>query len=160
MDKTICICQSGFGEDAWISLGPLSTTIFSWEDPYGQKLIDAKIDGDCNNRVWKVDLERAGQFSAGEGELGIQFHVFEIGNIKVVRFTDDWTWKLNSHEDRRSATAARKPQIDVTPVEIIIEFGVVGVSVVDHMPKELFYMYLDRIFISYSTGYDGGTTSR
>ena len=90
----------------------------------------------------------------------MQLHVFEVDNIKVVRFTDDWTWKLNSHEDRRSATAARKPQIDVTPVEIIIEFGVVGVSVVDHMPKELFYMYLDRIFISYSTGYDGGTTSR
>ena len=105
-------------------------------------------------------MERAGQFSAGEGELGIQFHVFEIGNIKVVRFTDDWTWKLTSHEDTRSLTAAGKPQIDITPVEIIIELGVVGVSVVDHKPKELFYLYLDRVFISYSTGYDGGTTSR
>ncbi|XP_039030068.1 uncharacterized protein LOC120164398 [Hibiscus syriacus] len=28
------------------------------------------------------------------------------------------------------------------------------------MPRELFYVYLDRAFISYSTGYDGGTTSR
>ncbi|XWS38677.1 hypothetical protein CRYUN_Cryun19dG0151500 [Craigia yunnanensis] len=160
IDKTIYICQSGFGEYAWISLGALSTTIFSWEDPCGQKVIDAKIDGDWNYRVWKVDLERTGQFSAGEGELGIKFHVFEIGNIKVVRFTDDCTWKLSSHEDTRSLTAAGKPQIDVTPLEIIVELGVVGVSVVDHMPKELFYLYLDRVFISYSTGYDGGTTSR
>ncbi|XWS49634.1 hypothetical protein CRYUN_Cryun12cG0020000 [Craigia yunnanensis] len=160
IDKTICICQSGFGEYAWISLEALSSTIFSWEDPYGQKVIDGKIDGDCNNRIWKVDLERAGQFSAGEGEFGIQFHVFEIGNIKVVRFADDWTWNLTSHEDTWSLTAAGKPQIDVTPVEIIIELGVVGVSVVDHMPKELFYLYLDRVFISYSTGYDGGITSR
>lgn len=87
-------------------------------------------------------------------------HVFEIGNIKVVRFTDDWTWKLSSHEDKRSLTAAGEPQIDVTPIEIIIELGVVGVSVVDHMPRELFYLYLDRFFISYSTGYDVGTTSR
>ncbi|KAK6251014.1 hypothetical protein SCA6_005019 [Theobroma cacao] len=157
--KTICIRQSGFGEDAWISLGPLSTTNFSWEDPYGQKFIDAKIDGDFNNRVLKVDLARAGQFSSGE-ELGMQLHVFETGNIKVVRFTDDQTWKVSSCEDAGPLTSAEKPQINVTPVEIIIELGVVGVSVVDHMPKELFYLYLDRVFISYSTGYDGGTTSR
>ncbi|XVE65214.1 hypothetical protein DITRI_Ditri07aG0162900 [Diplodiscus trichospermus] len=160
ISKTICICQSGFGEHAWISLGALSTTNFSWEDAYGPKVIDAKVDGDSNSLVWKVDLERAGQFSAGEGELGMQFDVFEVGNIKVVRFTDDWTWKLSSHGDARSLTAAGKSQIDVIPVEIIIELGVVGVSVVDHVPKELFYLYLDRVFISYSTGYDGGTTSR
>ncbi|XP_022737877.1 uncharacterized protein LOC111290709 isoform X2 [Durio zibethinus] len=159
IDKTICIRQSGFGEYAWITLGALSTTNFSWEDPYGQKIIDAKIDGDCNNQVWKVDLERAGQFSPDE-ELGMQLHLFEIGNIKVVRFMDDWTWKLSTHEDTRSLTAAGKPLIDVTPVEIIIELGVVGVSVVDHLPKELFYLYLDRVFMSYSTGYDCGTTSR
>ncbi|OMP08179.1 Vacuolar protein sorting-associated protein 62 [Corchorus olitorius] len=153
--KTLCIRQSGFGEYAWISLGPLSTTIFSWEDPYGQKFIDAKIDGDHNNRVWKFDLERAGQFSADEGELGLQLHVFEVGNIKVLKFIDD-----SSHEQVRSLASAGKPQINVTPVEIIIELGVVGLSVVDHVPKELLYLYLDRVFISYSTGYDGGTTSR
>ncbi|XP_052881690.1 uncharacterized protein LOC108482794 [Gossypium arboreum] len=157
-DKTICIRQSGFGEYAWTTLEALSTTIFSWENPYGQKSIDAKIDGDGNNRVWKVNLERAGQFSADEGELGMHLHVSKIGNIKIVRFTDDWTWK-SSHEDM-SLLAAGKPQMDIAPVEIIIELGVVGVSVVDHMPKELFYLYLDRVFVSYSTGYDGGTTSR
>ncbi|XVF52445.1 hypothetical protein PTKIN_Ptkin05aG0018700 [Pterospermum kingtungense] len=160
IDKTICICQSGFGEWEWISVGALSTANFSWEDPYGQKVIDAKIDGDNINRVWKIDLGMAGEFSTGEGEPGMHFYVFEIGSIKVVRFTDEWTWKLRSHEDTRSLTAAEKPQIDVTPIEIIIELGVVGVSVVDHMPKELFYLYLERVFISYSTGYDGGSTSR
>lgn len=105
-------------------------------------------------------MERAGQLSTGEGELGTHFQVFEIGNIKVVRFTDDWTWKSSSHEATRSLATAEKPQVDVTPVEIIIELGVVGVSVVDKVPKELFYLYLDRVFISYSSGYDGGSTSR
>ncbi|KAK8614167.1 hypothetical protein V6N13_122539 [Hibiscus sabdariffa] len=159
IDKTICICQSGCGEYAWISLGALSTTNFSWEDPYGQKFIDVKINGDCNNRIWKVNLENSVQSPTGEGDLGMQLHVSEIGNIKVVRFTDDRTWKLSSH-GVRSLMAAGKPQVDVTPIEVIIELGVVGVSVVDHMPRELFYVYLDRAFISYSTGYDGGTTSR
>ncbi|KAE8677392.1 hypothetical protein F3Y22_tig00111513pilonHSYRG00017 [Hibiscus syriacus] len=96
------------------------------------KSSDVKISGDCNNRVWKINLESVVQSPTGEGDLGMQLHVFEIGNIKV----------------------------DVTPIEVIIELGVVGVSIVDHMPRELFYVYLDRAFISYSTGYDGGTTSR
>ncbi|KAK8578934.1 hypothetical protein V6N12_069276 [Hibiscus sabdariffa] len=156
-DKTICIRQSGFAEHAWITLGALSTTSFSWENPYGKKFIDAKIDGDSNNRVWKLNLESAGQFTTDE-EVRMHLHISEIGNIKIVRFTDDWTWK-SSHEGT-SLLAARKPQMEVTPVEIIIELGVVGVSVVDHMPKEVFYMYLDRVYVSYSTGYDGGTTSR
>ncbi|KAL4278350.1 hypothetical protein GQ457_03G021670 [Hibiscus cannabinus] len=156
-DKTICIRQSGFAEYAWITLGALSTTSFSWENPYGKKFIDAQIDGDINNPVWKLNLESAGQFTTDE-ELRMHLHVLELGNIKIVRFTDDWTWK-SSHEGT-SLLAAGKPQMEVTSVEIIIELGVVGVSVVDHMPKEVFYLYLDRVFVSYSTGYDGGTTSR
>ncbi|KAK8691038.1 hypothetical protein V6N13_074559 [Hibiscus sabdariffa] len=156
-DKTVCIRQSGFAEYAWITLGALSTTSFSWENPYGKKFIDAQIDGDSNNPVWKLNLESAGQFTTDE-ELRMHLHVLEIGNIKIVRFTDDWTWK-SSHEGT-SLLAAGKPQMEVTSVEIIIELGVVGVSVVDHMPKEVFYLYLDRVFVSYSTGYDGGTTSR
>ncbi|CAI9287577.1 unnamed protein product [Lactuca saligna] len=43
---------------------------------------------------------------------------------------------------------------------IIVELGVVGVSLVDHRPKELAYFYLERVYVSYSTGYDSGTTSR
>ena len=47
-----------------------------------------------------------------------------------------------------------------SPLEIILELGVVGVSVMDHRPRELAYLYMEKFFISYSTGYDGGTTSR
>lgn len=47
-----------------------------------------------------------------------------------------------------------------SPLELILELGIVGISVVDHKPRELAYLYMEKFFISYSTGYDGGTTSR
>lgn len=165
ISKTISIRQSGFGEDAWIPLEPLSTSTFAWEDPYGQKLLDAKIDGHGSAGVWRLDLERTGLYSAVEVELGLQFHVLEIGDIKVARFTED---RASSSHEIRSLTPGnwgnsqmqRETQSTSTPMELIIELGVVGVSVVDHRPKELSYLYMERVFVSYLTGYDGGTTSR
>ncbi|KAF2308991.1 hypothetical protein GH714_042439 [Hevea brasiliensis] len=165
--KTISIRQSGFGEDAWFVLEPLSTTNFSWEDPYGQKFIDAKIDSDGKIDAWKFDLERTGISSAEDGETRLQLYVTEMGDIKVARFTVKRG--LISHGESTSMTAAgywgdshRQNEMlnDTTPLELIVELGVVGISVVDHRPKELCYLYLERVFLSYSTGYDGGTTSR
>jgi vacuolar protein sorting-associated protein 13A/C len=167
--KIISICQSGFGEDAWIQLQPLSTTNFSWEDPYGQKFIDAKVAGNDSGSVWKLDLERTGLISAEEPELGLQFLVVEMGDIKVARFMDDRTSGSSSHKEIRYPTHTgiwgnthmqSKKLNNAAPIEIMIELGVFGVSVIDHRPKELSYLYLERVFISYSTGYDGGTTSR
>lgn len=165
MSKKIAIRQSGFGEDAWISLEPLSTSNFAWEDPYGQKILDAKIDGHGTSGVWSLDLERTGLYSAVDGELGLQFHVLEIGDIKVARFTEVRT--SSSHEitsltpgNWGNSQMERETKSTSTPMELIIELGVVGVSVVDHRPKELSYLYMERVFVSYLTGYDGGTISR
>lgn len=163
--RKISIRQSGFGEDAWIQLEPLSTSAFSWEDPYGQKSIDAKIDSCGTIGVWRLELERTGLYSA-EHELGLQFHVLEMGSIKVARFTE--VSISSSHEEIRSLTPGnwgtssmqRETQHNSSPIELIVELGVVGLSVVDHRPKELSYLYLERVFVSYSTGYDGGATSR
>lgn len=167
--KTISICQSGFGEDAWIQLQPLSTTNFSWEHPYGQKFIDAKVAGNDSNSVWKLNLERNGLISAEEQELGLRFLVVEMDDITVARFMDGRTPGSSSHEEITSPTLTgihensqikSMVQNNAAPVELMIELGVVGVSVVDQRPKEISYLYLERVSISYSTGYDGGTTSR
>ncbi|XP_042953951.1 uncharacterized protein LOC122290372 isoform X2 [Carya illinoinensis] len=156
LHKTISIRQSGISEDAWIQLQPLSTTSFCWEDPYGERFIDAKVVGNDINCVWKLDLERIGLVSAEEQELQLKFLVFEMGNVKVARFMEDGTltgiWG-NYH-------IQSKMQNDAAPVELMIELRVFGVSVVDHIPKELSYLYLERVLISYSAGYDGGKTSR
>lgn len=161
------IHQSGFGDDAWIQLCPLSTSNFSWENPYGEKFIDAEIQEGNSTTVRKFNLEKSGLHTEGDG-LGLLFHVLDLGDLKVARFLDEMTLSL-SREGSRSAIHVESlgnshiesnMQDHASPLELIVEMQAVGVSVVDHTPKELSYLYLERVFISYSTGYDGGTTSR
>ncbi|RDY03158.1 Vacuolar protein sorting-associated protein 13C, partial [Mucuna pruriens] len=165
-NKALSIRQSGFGEDVWIQLQPLSTANFSWEDPYGNKFLDAKLSDDESNTIWKLDLERTGLSSA---EFGLQFHVIDRGDIIIARFSDDRMSSSSSYEEIRGPMSAGKVgvsgvhtemQSSVTPFEVLIELGVVGISVMDHRPKELSYLYLERVSLTYSTGYDGGKTSR
>lgn len=133
---------------------PLSTTNFSWEDPYGDKFLDAKLSADDISAIWKLDLERTGSCSA---ELGLQFDVIDAGDIIIAKFRDDRMSSSSSFGETRGPT----PNLNsVTPFEILIELGVVGISIVDQRPKELFYLYFERVFLTYSTGYDGGRTSR
>ncbi|XP_031125724.1 uncharacterized protein LOC116028070 isoform X1 [Ipomoea triloba] len=164
----IRIRQSGFDDDTWIQLLPLSTTNFSWEDPYGQKLLDAEIHSENRGTVWKFDLNNSGFCSKCDG-LGLLFHVVDLDNIRVARFLDENMPILPPNEGSTSLTEAgnsgssriqSQMQESGSPVELTIELGAVGVSVVNHRPKELSYLYFERVSISYSTGYDGGTTSR
>ncbi|KAJ7944655.1 pleckstrin-likey (PH) domain-containing protein [Quillaja saponaria] len=167
--EAISIRQSGFGEDAWIQLQPLSATNFSWEDPYGQKFIDAKVDSDQRSAICRLELGQTGSYTADEGEFGLQFLVMEVGDIKVAKFTRISMPSCSSNTEIWAPTLVgnwevsgiqSEVQTSATPFELLIELGMVGISVVDHKPKELSYLYLERVFLSYSTGYDGGRTSR
>ena len=114
-------------------------------------------------------MDKTGSCSIDIEGLSLSFHVVEMGDIKIARFTDDRMSRSSSNEVGRLLTSVgnwgishmqNKAQENADPLELIIELGVVGVSVVDHRPKELSYLYLERVFISYSTGYDSGTASR
>ncbi|CAN4127752.1 unnamed protein product [Withania somnifera] len=160
--------QSGFGNDAWIQLLPLSTTNFSWENPYGQKLIDAEIYSGNSSKVWKIDLEKSG-FCSGCDGLGLLFHVIDMAHVRIARFIDEGASLLSSNEGSMSLAEVgnlgsshiqKQMQENASPLEITVELGAIGVSFVDHRPREVSYLYLDRVFISYSTGHVGGTTSK
>ncbi|KAJ6828337.1 uncharacterized protein M6B38_362940 [Iris pallida] len=155
--------QSGYDDGAWIVLEPLSTTKFSWDDPYGQKLIDVVFYIGNEVCVQNVSVETGTVSTELEG-YGIKLDVMEVGDIKIVRFTNARNMPLGSHENIESASGSSALQNEVkssiSPLEIIVELGIVGVSLVDHRPRELLYLYLEKVFLSYSTGYDFGTTSR
>jgi len=166
--KSISVRQSGFGEDSWVLLEPLTTENFAWEDPYGQKFLDAKVESDHRSGVFKVDMEKGAVDSELCRELEVNFDVQEIGDIKIARFTDDDSTSQSSNEiisltsigNHGYSTPQTPTEHKTTTLEVIIEMGLVGISLVDHMPKELSYFYLERVFVSYSTGYDEGRTSR
>ncbi|GFP96481.1 vacuolar protein sorting-associated protein 13c [Phtheirospermum japonicum] len=167
-NNTIRVRQTGFGDDAWIPVEPLSTANFSWEDPYGQAVIDTEVYGGSNTGIYKFDLDKAG-ISSIDDYSSLFLHVANIGDIKVVRFLNlhsvlpkpkegsgplmlDGNWGNNRIQ-------AKMPE-QGSPMELILELGVIGISIIDHRPRELAYLYVEKLFISYSTGYDGGTTSR
>lgn len=156
----ISIRQAGFGEDYWILLQPLSATNFSWENPYGQRFIDTKVDGGYSTGTWTLDLDKTGQYSLDDGEqdLRIRVHVVEMGEVKVARFIDQRTVLNKNTQENTNLREVR--QTRSTPLELIVELAVVGLSLVDHRPKELSYLYLERVFVCYSNGYDGGATTR
>ncbi|KAF9624988.1 hypothetical protein IFM89_016808 [Coptis chinensis] len=165
VNKRISIRQSGLGDDAWIQLEPLSTTNFSWEDPYGQKMIDTKVQSGSITVVHQFNLTRMEKSSSEESALEVKFHVVEIGDLIIARFTEDVPSQSGSLEGSlpvycSTSCMPSKMQNDTAPSEFIIELGVVGISVINHRPRELSYIYLERVFVSYSTGYNGGTTSR
>ncbi|PWA96948.1 pleckstrin (PH) domain superfamily protein [Artemisia annua] len=167
--KIVRFRQSSINDAAWIRLEPRASTQFSWINPYGQKSIDTEVHSDIQVSLCELNMENSGECQkCGEG-AGVLFHAVEMGNIKVARFVDDQTTESRSHglgrslasfENWKIANIPNTEKENSSPLELIVELGVVGVSLVDHRPKELCYLYLERVLISYSTGYDSGTTSR
>lgn len=95
--------------------------------------------------------------------------MIDRGDIIIAKFTNDGMPSSSSYEEIRGPMSSGKGgvsgvqaemQSSVTPFELLIELGVVGISMADHRSKELSYLYLERVFLTYSTGYDGGKTSR
>jgi len=163
---TIKVRQSELDDDAWILLKPLSTSRFSWDDPYGQKLLDVGINYGTENFVRNINLEKLMDSTRELRAYGVKLQIMEFGDIKIVRFTDvKQSLSVGSDEKpepTRSSSSSLRNEMEAStaPLELIIELGILGVSLIDHRPRELLYLYLEKVFVSYSTGYDVGTTSR
>ncbi|KAJ0970742.1 hypothetical protein J5N97_018701 [Dioscorea zingiberensis] len=161
----IGICQAGLDDGAWVNLDPHSTTNFSWEDPYGQRLLDICIHSEINTCIPNVSLDKTTECCTLLQEHGIQFDVIESGDIKIVRFLDGRSMEYGKPELPLSSnwglsTLPNEMQSNNSPLELVIELGILGISLIDHRPRELLYLYLEKVFISYSTGYDAGLTNR
>uniref|UniRef100_A0A0Q3N5I8 PH domain-containing protein n=1 Tax=Setaria italica TaxID=4555 RepID=A0A0Q3N5I8_SETIT len=164
---TISTRQSGLGEDTWIQVKPLSTRKYSLDDPYGQKAIDVSIQKGDVACVLCVDLENPVGSYTSFREHGLKFSIVETSDIKILKFTDSLRKEEvygspGSELIDHQASALKENEIepDAKPLELIVELGVVGISLIDHKPRELLYLHLQKVFISYMTGYDSGTTSR
>lgn len=164
---TISTRQSGLGEDTWIQVKPLSTRKYSWDDPYGQKAIDVSIQKGDIACVLCVDLENPIRSYTSFSEHGLKFSIVEVSDTKILKFTDSLRKEEvygspGSELIDHQASALKENEIepDAKPLELIVELGVVGISLIDHKPRELLYLHLQKVFISYMTGYGSGTTSR
>ncbi|PNT67927.1 hypothetical protein BRADI_3g33740v3 [Brachypodium distachyon] len=164
-NTTIGTRQSGLGEVTWIQVKPLSTRKYSWDDPYGQKVLDVSIQKGDVTSFQVVDLENPVASSTSFGEHGVKFNVVVTADVTILKFADyprrqDGSPEPELIDHRSSALQQNDTETGAGPLELIVELGVVGVSLIDHKPRELLYLNLQKVFISYMTGYDSGTTSR
>jgi vacuolar protein sorting-associated protein 13A/C len=145
---------------------PHATRKYSWDDPYGQKVIDVSIDKGDDTCVLCVDLENPIGSSTSFREHGLMFTV-DTSDIKILKFADyirkEEVYGLPGSEltdHQGSSLKENETEPGAGPLELIVELGVVGISLIDHKPRELLYLHLQKVFVSYLTGYDFGTTSR
>ncbi|XP_057872719.2 uncharacterized protein LOC131078906 isoform X2 [Cryptomeria japonica] len=169
--KLISCRQSGLDDKAWQTLKPFSTLSFSWEDPYGQHLLDVLVENAGASNFLTVNIEKVGDYYPPDESVtsDIWIHVAEVRGVKVVKFFDDKrssverigaAEKAQTEKDSEAVSDTKNMvQSNTTPLEFILELGILGVSIVDQRPREILYLYLERVFFSYSTGY-GGNTSR
>lgn len=143
---------------------------YAWEDPYGQRAIDIRISYGNGYSVERLSLDKPFTSPLTEIFQNIQLRITEVRGVKVVRFTDSGEGqKIAPHDEGKTMVAVRNGgtsamqnnvQNNALPLEVIVEVGVVAVSLIDHRPRELLYLYVERVFISYITGSDEMAASR
>lgn len=150
--KTIQVQQSGLIEEAWIHLEPCTTKKYSLENPYGMKVLEVGIQSGENISIHSINLEEPSESSVDLREKhGIEFHIIDVGDLKVVTFMDERN-EMQMGRCNPSTTMQTAFRSTTMQFEVIVELGVVGVSLIDHRPRELLYLHLQRVFISYLTG--------
>uniref|UniRef100_A0A0D9XMK5 PH domain-containing protein n=1 Tax=Leersia perrieri TaxID=77586 RepID=A0A0D9XMK5_9ORYZ len=162
---TINARQSGLGEDSWIQVKPLSTRKYSWDDPYGHTTFDFSIQKGDLTFFQCVDLENPDESSIGFREHELKLSIVETTDVKILKFSDyprrqEGEYRSDLGDHQASPVVQNETDTGAGLLELIVELGVVGVSLIDHKPRELLYLHLQKVFISYMTGYDSGTTSR
>lgn len=150
--KTIQVQQSGLEEEAWIHLEPCTTKKYSLENPYGRKVLEVGVHSRESISIHLVNLEKPSETSVNMREKhGIQLRIIDVGGLKVVTFMDERN-EIQMGRCDPSVTMQKELRSTSMRFEVIVELGVVGVSLIDHWPKELLYLRLQRVFISYLAG--------
>lgn len=167
LDGTKISIRESCSDDSWIQIDSLSTTNFSWINFYGQKLLDICIHNHTKYFVNDVSVEENSEHCL---ELNphtiIRLDILEFENVKILQFSniqeaiDSERSSIMLVSYKGTSSSQDKIVRDTEPLELIIELGAVGTSLIDHQPKELLFLYLARVFISYSTGYFAGKASR
>ena len=167
-DMKINIRQSTLGDDSWVTVHPLSSISYALEAPNGPTLVDIYIQNGNNTTSQTISLESIPGWDAGLCKEGFYLYGVDCGDVKIVRILNikkELAEKLEKHHaDESTSNGDNKSCIEkkpsASPVELVIDLGVVGISLVDHRPRELLYLSLEKVFLSYFSNYNGGNTSR
>lgn len=159
--------QSGLDDGAWQFLQPGSADLYAWENPCGEQLLEVLTVGDHISTSEKFDITRTGDHYPSEEDMSVSFYcqVLEIGDVKVVRFSQigkrrsQTTHCEGQGASTRSASSSKSLPVEAdgssSQLEIQLELGQVGFSMIDLKPRELLYLYMEKLSFFYALGYVG-----
>lgn len=161
------IRQNGLDDDAWMNLPPHSTKTFAWEDHCQEQLLEVLALG--NNVV--IDVNKIGYHPAlnlgPHSSTTVSVRVLELMEVKTVRFfeeIDELEEVEGEHEISSSQEEMMPAEEDAeeqasAQTEVVIDIPRLGLSVTDHKPQEILYLFLGNVIFTYQMGF-GARTSR
>ncbi|CAM6084054.1 unnamed protein product [Calypogeia fissa] len=168
--------QLGLDDDSWQQLKPHSTKTFAWDDPEGQQLLEVvPANTDCTE-FFRYEINNTGdhpELSFGSDLAHqVSVRVIELLEVKTVRFyckiveleaiSEDEEIEASS-PGRGDESGHELARVDdkqgSAQVEVVVNIGKLGVSIIDQHPREILYLSLDNVITSYQIGF-GERTSR
>jgi vacuolar protein sorting-associated protein 13A/C len=157
-------------DDSWCILSPNSASLFFWEDLGRNRMIELMVDGSDSSSSYKYSLDEASDCIPSSSSSGpkkpLRILVFKEGKIWVNQVTD-WMPETGIQPqtiERVSSPIFQPSEIEYgqssvgteSEVHMSFELAEMGLSIVDHMPEEIVYLSVQKLFVSYSSGMGSG----
>lgn len=157
-------------DDSWRILPPNSASLFFWEDLGRSRMLELMVDGSDTSTSYKYSLDEASDCIPSSSSSGprkpLRVTVFKEGKLQVNQVTD---WMPETGTQPQAIERVTSPifqpseieygQSSVGPeseVHMSFELAELGLSIVDHMPEEILYLSVQKLFVSYSYGMGSG----
>ncbi|KAI5072395.1 hypothetical protein GOP47_0012501 [Adiantum capillus-veneris] len=156
--------QKGSSDENWQLLQPCSASLYVWENLEGEELLEVLVAQDGVSDCETYDINKPGKYYHQQMSCLKNYfcEILEVGSVKVVKFCE---FSENSHEKEPSTSGTAEPSqpltVDVNPsssssrMEVQLELGQLGISLIDLKLRELLYLYMEKVSFVYATGYAG-----
>ncbi|MCO5611230.1 hypothetical protein L7F22_065481 [Adiantum nelumboides] len=158
--------QKGSSDEDWQILQPCSASLYVWENLEGEQLLEVLVSQAGVSNCETYDINKPGKYYHQQGSSfnNCFCEILEVGTVKVVKFCE---LNKNPRNQEPSTSGTAEPSqiltVDVngssssSRMEMQLELGQLGISLIDLKLRELLYLYMEKVSFVYATGYAGNS---
>ncbi|KAH7316123.1 hypothetical protein KP509_21G079300 [Ceratopteris richardii] len=162
--------QKGLHNEDWQMLQPCSATLYAWDDLEGEQILEVVMGAGSIAEYKTYDINEC-RTDLHQQNNGSSFfcEVAEMGSFKLVRFCEFRTRGLIGQSGAGRSSASEHDMLvragcsadhhgsSFSDIEVQLELGQFGISIIDSKLKELLYLYMENMSVVYATGYEGNS---
>uniref|UniRef100_A0ACD5YZI2 Uncharacterized protein n=1 Tax=Avena sativa TaxID=4498 RepID=A0ACD5YZI2_AVESA len=161
--------QVGGDDYSWRSLPPNSSASFFWEDLGRKRLLEVLVDGTdaTSSMTYDIDVIMDHQPLTSSGlKKALRITVVKEGKLHVTQISD---WLPDNRARGQTTERLLSPIFQPSEVDcgqssqdldsefhVTLELTELGISIIDHMPEEVFYLSVQQLLLAYSSGMGSG----